>query len=311
MRSIVQIPALAVLLLGSVLPLSASDSWSSDFAASRQKAESEGKSMLLDFTGSDWCSWCHRLSNEVFDQAGFEEAISKNFVLVEVDFPQNKSILSQETIEQNNTLAKQFAIKGYPTILLCDAEGIPYGSTGYRAGGLEPYMEHLNLMVANKSKRDELLKEAKSKSGFEKADLMSRALDEMELSEELTTKFYGDLEKEILSLDTDRKTSLAKRVDTKAHLETFSDKVKKLVDEKKFDEVDSVSEEMMKDPLMTGDALQRVYMIHADAQIAAGNKEAGYATLEKAIAVDPKGQKAELLRKFIDVRRANDAKSSS
>ena len=75
----------------------AGDLWVSDFEKAKTTAAAEGKDLLIDFTGSDWCGWCIKLRKEVFDLDAFKAAGPKNFVLVEIDFPQNKSKLSKET----------------------------------------------------------------------------------------------------------------------------------------------------------------------------------------------------------------------
>ncbi len=45
--------------------------WFTDVQAAQEKARRENKFVLLDFTGSDWCSWCMKLKGEVFDQPEF------------------------------------------------------------------------------------------------------------------------------------------------------------------------------------------------------------------------------------------------
>ena len=42
--------------------------WADNFEQAKAKAASEGKDLLVDFTGSDWCGWCIRLNKEVFDK---------------------------------------------------------------------------------------------------------------------------------------------------------------------------------------------------------------------------------------------------
>src|ERR1043165_2271975 len=96
--------------------------WMSDYAAAKAKAKAEKKLMLLDFTGSDWCSWCIKLHQEVFDLDAFKTEAPKKFVLVELDYP-NQKVLPPEIKEQNAKLAQEFKIQGYPTIYVVDAEG--------------------------------------------------------------------------------------------------------------------------------------------------------------------------------------------
>ena len=68
--------------------------WVNEFEKAKQTAATEGKDLLMDFTGSDWCGWCIRLHKEVFDLDAFKTAAPKNFVLVELDYPNDKSKLS-------------------------------------------------------------------------------------------------------------------------------------------------------------------------------------------------------------------------
>ena len=138
------IPRLSTYLVACLLsaaPLLAADGWLTDFDEAKKIAQKEHKDILVDFTGSDWCGWCIRLKKEVFDQADFTAA-SKDFVLVELDFPQKKK-QPPEMKAKNSALATQFNIEGYPTILLLDAQGEPYAQTGYQEGGAKKYLEHL------------------------------------------------------------------------------------------------------------------------------------------------------------------------
>ena len=67
------------------------EGWTSDFAAAKEQAAKENKSLLVDFTGSDWCGWCIKLNEEVFQHDPFKEGVKDKFVLVELDFPKDKS----------------------------------------------------------------------------------------------------------------------------------------------------------------------------------------------------------------------------
>ena len=83
---------LASLLLALTVSLStaAGEGWMTDFEAAKQKAAAENKDLLVDFTGSDWCGWCIKLVDEVFKHDAFKQGAADNFVLVELDFPQDK-----------------------------------------------------------------------------------------------------------------------------------------------------------------------------------------------------------------------------
>ena len=140
-------------------------SWLTDLDEGIKVAKAEKKAILVDFTGSDWCGWCIRLKKEVFDQKEFAAA-TKDFVLVELDYPQKKK-QSAEVKAKNKALSEKFGIEGFPTIMLLDANGEPFAQTGYQAGGPVKYLAHLaELMKDNtpagkakfaQGKKDEVL----------------------------------------------------------------------------------------------------------------------------------------------------------
>jgi protein disulfide-isomerase len=128
---------IAALSLGA-LTVQASD-WQTDLPKAQAQAKAENKTVLINFTGSDWCGWCIKLHKEVFSQPEFAEYAKKNLVLVEADFPDKKK-LSAEQKKANDALAKKYDIKGYPTIILLDKDGKKVGETGYIKGGPKAFI---------------------------------------------------------------------------------------------------------------------------------------------------------------------------
>lgn len=123
---------------------SASDNldWETNLETAVQKAQKENKTVLINFTGSDWCIWCQRLRNEVFSQSEFEKFAEENLVLVKIDFPKNIE-LPIETRMYNNKLAQIFGVEGFPTIFLMKPDGTVILQTGYQPGGPVNYINHL------------------------------------------------------------------------------------------------------------------------------------------------------------------------
>jgi thioredoxin-related protein len=121
----------------------ASTGWLTDFAAAQKKAATEGKDLLINFSGSDWCVWCKRLDEEVFSQKLFLNEAQSKFVFVLLDFPHNTSGQSEALQAQNQRLIDQYGVSGFPTVILADATGKPYAQTSYEEGGPLAYLEHL------------------------------------------------------------------------------------------------------------------------------------------------------------------------
>jgi len=123
--------------------------WLTNFEEAKKEAKSSNKTLLLNFTGSDWCGWCIRLHNEVFAKPEFAEYAKNNLVCVKLDFPR-RTVLDPTTAQQNEQLAQRFSITGFPTIILADGEGSPIARTGYQAGGPENYVKHLQGFISQK-----------------------------------------------------------------------------------------------------------------------------------------------------------------
>jgi len=89
--------------------------WYTDLDKAIEISNSSKKPVFGFFTGSDWCGWCHKLQRDVFAKAAFVEWAKKNVVLLELDFPRTKQ-LPEALAKQNNNLAQQFQVQGFPTV---------------------------------------------------------------------------------------------------------------------------------------------------------------------------------------------------
>ncbi|RKX29345.1 MAG: hypothetical protein DRP71_16390 [Verrucomicrobia bacterium] len=95
-----------------------------------EKARTDGRYLLLNFTGSDWCLWCHRLRDEVFVQDAFLDYAAESLILVEVDFPM-KTELPEPVQVQNAQLDERFEVSGYPTIVIVSPHNEEIGRLSY------------------------------------------------------------------------------------------------------------------------------------------------------------------------------------
>jgi thioredoxin-related protein len=108
--------------------------WTTNYKAALAEAKAENKLVLLDFTGSDWCGYCKLLHQQVFTTQDFKDFADRNYVLVTVDFPQQKQ-LPDEVKAQNAALQRQFKVNTYPTLIVVNANGKGQGrEVGYTSG---------------------------------------------------------------------------------------------------------------------------------------------------------------------------------
>ena len=142
-RNIILLSVLFVLLVGCAKSGAGDDlNWQENLEQALAQAKKENKAVLVNFTGSDWCIWCKRLTEEVFTKDEFENYANDNLILVKLDFPR-KIEQSAETKLYNNNLAQKFGIQGFPTILLFNSTGKLVLTTGYQPGGPNTYVDHL------------------------------------------------------------------------------------------------------------------------------------------------------------------------
>lgn len=128
-------------------PAAAGTQWLTDHAAASQRSRELGRPILADFTGSDWCTWCIKLDDEVFETPAFREWAARNVVLLKLDFPRGKQ-LDPELQRQNRGLARKYQVRGFPTILFLDGGGAVLGQMGYLRGGPSAWTQKANQIIA-------------------------------------------------------------------------------------------------------------------------------------------------------------------
>jgi len=130
------------ILIGYLPTLTAGEGWLTNIEKAKKQAK--GKMILVEFTGSDWCPPCKALKKNVFNTDKFKAYAKENLVLVELDFPRDKSKLSKEQIAYNKAQAAKFGIRGYPTVFLLDASGKEImKKVGFGRTSVESYIKML------------------------------------------------------------------------------------------------------------------------------------------------------------------------
>lgn len=157
----------AVALVVAQAPATAAE-WMTNYDEACRKAAAEDKMVLIDFTGSDWCSFCIQLRSGVLDKPDFEAYARDRFVLLEVDLP-NNSKFDPELRAANEALCRAFGIRIFPTILVVTPHGdVAGGFLGFRPDlasvqvELEPALANARAIEAarqleGEAKRDALM----------------------------------------------------------------------------------------------------------------------------------------------------------
>ncbi len=97
--------------------------WTADYDSAIKLAQEEKVPVFLNFTGSDWCVWCKLMKENVFSKPEWDAYAKDNLVLVTLDFPKDKSKISEEYQKRNSKLQEQMGVQGYPTYIILDSDG--------------------------------------------------------------------------------------------------------------------------------------------------------------------------------------------
>lgn len=137
------------ILISILILFTAGNPWHLDFEKAKLEAKDSNKSVLIYFSGSDWCKPCMQLKQEVFEDPDFMKYANERFVMVMADFPRRKkNQLSEAQTQHNDALAEKYNLQGYfPLIVVTDTEGHVIGRTGFERIGVEGYKERFNEIL--------------------------------------------------------------------------------------------------------------------------------------------------------------------
>ena len=143
MKIVTTLIAMAALTAGTVL---AGEGWLTNIEEAQAIAKKEGKLVLIDFTGSDWCPPCKALHSKVLATKEFKAYAKKSLVLVEIDFPRRKK-LSDKQKAYNQTQARKYKLGGVPMVLVFDSKGKQvHKEVGFRGETPAKYIEKLKKL---------------------------------------------------------------------------------------------------------------------------------------------------------------------
>ena len=97
--------------------------WMHDVENAAAKAAQQGKMMLVEFTGSDWCKACVLQKKNVLVKPAFADWVQKNYIPVEMDVPMNAALVGGEAqLNKNKKFCDDFGIRIFPSLMIITPE---------------------------------------------------------------------------------------------------------------------------------------------------------------------------------------------
>ena len=169
--------------------------------AALEAVREDGRCVMLNFTGTDWCTACIHLKTKILDSDDFNKVMTDKLVLVEVDYPRTPELvkkISAEDWKKREALLISYRAEGLPYAVLLDPYGFPFATLSGTTRTTQDYLPLLEKAFATLAARDAAMKKAASLTGMKRAEALAEAL---KLLPESCRDKYRDVVQEIASID--------------------------------------------------------------------------------------------------------------
>tara|TARA_B110000263_G_scaffold201512_1_gene180962 strand:- start:82 stop:816 length:735 start_codon:yes stop_codon:yes gene_type:complete len=215
----------------------------------------------------------------------FKAEITKDFILLVLDSPQDKSLVTDAEQTQYKKLSAQYKVSAVPTVILTDAKGKPYHRQDYGGDPAEKWVADARSKVKVLAQRDEFFAQASEAKGVERAKLLESAISGID--EAMRLSYYADTVTEIVSLDTDDAAGLKSKYEELQQVEQIKAKLTAIRRGKQPQEVIAAIDELIKTAKPTGAALQEAIFLKSNALFSSGDKDGAKALLLEAQKLAP------------------------
>jgi len=278
----------------------AEEGWLVDFEKAKAQAAKEGKPILMEFTGSDWCPPCKALHKNVLVKDIFKNEMPKHYILLKLDSPRDKSKTTDAEKAQYKELSAEYKVRGVPSIFLTDAEGKPFFSnSGYSGQSADEWVEQM----VGKSRIPKTLAKAGKAKGIERAKLLDTALTLM--GSKFANESHGEKIDEIIKLDTKNKAGLKVKYEGARKAVVFKDALTQIMSDNrgaKTEVLIAKVDALVKEEKATGESLQQALFMQSSIMFQAKKKDEAEKLLIKAQKAAPKSDTAKringILKKF-------------
>jgi len=275
--------------------------WHDTYAAGAAEAAETGKDLLVVFTGTDWIEICEIFDREVLSQTEFIDAVTEKFALVKLEYPENNRLPRGEATRKQ-FLRDAYRVRGFPTVVLTDKDGRPFGFNGYQPVTPAEYAELTLEMEAIHKNGLQRLEEAQSLSGVEKASAIAEGLPT--LPGGLAAMFYRkELEEMVVA---DPEVTLGSTANFKKMMVDldYGIEMQRLEKDVQWAKMIELTEALIEDNNLEGPALQKSLLIKSGVQQKQANTAGRIQTLLDLIKIDPKTNFAADAQAQLDALRA-------
>lgn len=107
----------------TMVAMAAPIEWKTDLKEAAAIAAQQNKLLLVEFTGSDWCTACILQKKNVLTTPLFTDWVNKNYVPVEIDVPRDAArVGGAAQLEKNKQVCDDFGVHIFPSLVVMSPE---------------------------------------------------------------------------------------------------------------------------------------------------------------------------------------------
>lgn len=271
--------------------------WHTDYRLAVDEAREEKKKLLIVFTGAEWIDICRTFQDDILSREAFMDTVSARFSLLNLEYPKDNKLPRQEAV-QKSLLRDAYRVKGFPTVVLTDLQGRPFGLNGFQPLSAEEYAQQILDIDLIHEEKLAALTEAKTLEGAAKAKRMSEGLPD--LPGNLLARYYRTELEEIIASDVDDSLKLAAGFKRLIVDIEYSQKMEEFARSSKWGEMEQLSDQYIADNKLEGVALQKALLNKAGVLGLQKKTEELRKTLDRVVVIDPTSDPGMRAKKMIE-----------
>lgn len=275
--------------------------WHDTYASGAAVAKEEGKHLFVVFTGTDWIEMCSIFYKEILSHPDFMAQVGKEFVLVKLEYPKDNKLPKQEAMEKS-LLRSAYRVRGFPTVVMTDAQGRPFGLNGYQPVSPEKYAEVTLGISASFKDKQESYAAAQSLDGLGKAAKLIGSVPD--LPGNLAARYFGPRMKEVVALDPDDELGRTEAYKIMLDDVAYANAMQVLAKDMQWGKMVELTDLHITENKLRGTSLQKALLNKAQVQKKQEDLKGHVETLLEVVKADPDSPLGKEAQKQLDVLRA-------
>lgn len=296
---------ITVLMLGNLVSRAQDSSetvkWHTRYTPAIEDAREANKKLLIVFTASTWVDICKVFEQDILSQEDFHGPISEGYVLLKLEYPRENRMERQIATEYQ-LLKDAYRVRGFPTVIVTDTEGRPFGMNGYQPVTAAQYSGIMLAMLKGCQVRDQAFAEAGKMKGLEKARKLVEGLPN--LPGNLSARYYRSQMEEVIALDPKDETGKTKTYQAQIDDVDYSAEMQRLAADVQYGKMLELTEQFIREQKLEGSRLQKVLLNKVNVQQRQKNTAGVIQTLLEVVEVAPESQYGKMARQQLDQMRA-------